>query len=345
MPLEIQELKQILAKFPRVKLVANETPIVRAANLSRELGVELYIKRDDLTGLALGGNKTRKLEFIMGDAVAKDCDTVLTAGAVHSNHALQTAAAAKKLGLDVVLVLRGQTEDKGNLLLDKVLGADIRVYNVESSRDLNGCMKEIAEVLQENGKRPLLIPVGGSNPIGVLGYISGALEAIEQSEASGLVFDYVVSPTSSGGTQTGIALGYKLVKPQTRTLGIGVGDPRPELINDVYNLINSTAELLGLQRDVVSREELEANTIDGYGFGGYGTIVQEIIDVMRYTSQKEGFFLDPVYTGKAFYGLLDMIRRQAIPQGAKVLFVHTGGLGGVFQYEELISGMLAGYDK
>ncbi|MDI3535414.1 MAG: 1-aminocyclopropane-carboxylate deaminase [Thermosediminibacterales bacterium] len=336
----LTDLKQKLDSFPHVNLLWGATPIVRAENLSKETGVELYIKRDDLTGLALGGNKTRKLEFIMGEALDKRCDTVITAGAVHSNHALQTAAAAKKLGLDAVLVLRGKEENKGNLLMDRIIDAEIRVYDAETSRELKSYMEEIADELAEKGKKPLIIPVGGSNPTGVLGYLKAAAEIVEQSNSMGLDFDYVVSPSSSGGTQTGILLGLKILKPKIKALGIGVGDPRDELLNDVATLIKETAKILNIDEGIVSRDELEACTIDGYGFGGYGTIVKEVIDLIKYIARQEGFYLDPVYTGKSFYGLMDMIRKQVIPQDSKVLFVHTGGLGGVFQYEDIIADML-----
>lgn len=334
------ELTLKLNKFPRVRLLWGRTPIVRAENLSREMGVELYIKRDDLTGLALGGNKTRKLEFIMGEALAKKCDTVITAGAVHSNHALQTAAAAKKLELDAVLVLRGREENKGNLLMDKLLEADVRIYDVPTSGELKVQMREIAEELTHRGKNPIIIPVGGSNPTGVLGYLNAAIEIVEQFEEMKMDFDYVVSPTSSGGTQTGILLGFKLLKPEVRALGIGVGDPRKELLEDVAALIKDTAKVLEVDENIISMEELKEKTIDGYGFGGYGTIVKEVIDLIRYVGRKEGFYMDPVYTGKGFYGLLDMINKREIPRGSRVLYVHTGGLGGLFQYEEIISKML-----
>ncbi|WP_422449079.1 1-aminocyclopropane-1-carboxylate deaminase/D-cysteine desulfhydrase [Thermoanaerobacterium sp. DL9XJH110] len=300
----------------------------------------MYIKRDDLSGLALGGNKTRKLEFLMGEAVSGNYDTVITAGAIHSNHALQTAAAAKKLGLNVILVLRGKEEYRGNLLMDKLLDADIRVYNVGTSKELNHIMQNIVCELKDKGKKPYIIPIGGSNPVGVLGYITAVMEIVEQEREMGLNFDYVICPTSSGGTQAGLLLGYKLLKPQTTVLSIGVGDPRDELIEDVFHLINKTAKTLEIET-LIAREDLEAITVDGYGFGSYGTIVKEIIDIIRYTASREGFYLDPVYSGKAFYGMLDLIKKRIIPREKNVLFIHTGGLGGIFQYENIISDMIS----
>lgn len=336
----VSELKSKIDRFPRIKLLWGNTPIVKAENLSRELGVDLYIKRDDLSGLALGGNKTRKLEFIMGEALAQKCDTVITAGAVHSNHALQTAAAAKKLGLDAVLVLRGKEKNKGNLLMDKLLDADVKIYDVPTSDALKDHMEEIAAKLVSQGKKPMIIPVGGSNPTGVLGYINGAVEIVEQLDEMKINLDYVVSSTSSGGTQAGILLGFKLLKPQVQALGIGVGDPRQELLQDVAALVKGTAEVLGVDKNIISLEELEEKTIDGYGFGSYGAIAKEVIDLIRYVAKNEGFYVDPVYTGKCLYGLIDMIKKGVIPKGAGVLFVHTGGLGGIFQYEEVVSEMI-----
>lgn len=338
--MKISELKSKLQKFPRVKFLWGPTPIIRAENISKEMGVELFIKRDDLTGLALGGNKARKLEFIIGEAIRQKRDTVITAGAVHSNHALQTAAAAKKVGMDAVLVLRGREENKGNLLMDKLIGADVHIYAVPTSRALRGPMEEIAEDLRKKGKNPMIIPVGGSTPTGVLGYLNAVVEMVDQWKEMKLDFDYVVSPTSSGGTQAGILLGLKLLKSEVMALGIGVGDPRKELLEDVAYLIKDTAKILGVEENIISRKELEEKTIDGYGFGGYGTVVKEVIDLIRYVARKESFYMDPVYTGKGFYGLLDMIKKHQIPKASKVLYVHTGGLGGIFQYEEIISEML-----
>lgn len=343
--MEVAELKFKLQKFPRVKFLCGATPIVYAENISKELGVEVYIKRDDLTGLALGGNKTRKLEFIMGEAIKQKCDTVITAGAVHSNHALQTAAAAKKLNMDVVLVLRGREEDKGNLLMNKLLNADIHIYDVPNSSALRGYMEEIAGELSKKGKKPMIIPVGGSNPIGVLGYLGAVVEIIEQCENLKIDFDYVVCSTSSGGTQAGIFMGFKLLKPEVATLCIGVGDPKEELVEDVENLIINTSKMLDVKENLISKKEIEERTIDGYGFGGYGTIAKEVIDFIRYVAGKEGFYLDPVYTGKAFYGLIDIIKKKNIPKGSRVLFIHTGGLGGLFQYEEIISKMILNYPE
>ncbi len=333
-------LNKKLKEFPRVNLMWGPTPIVYAQNISKDMGIDLYIKRDDLSGLALGGNKTRKLEYIMGKALKEKCDTVITAGALHSNHALQTAAAAKKLGMDAVLVLRGKAENKGNYFMNKIIGADTRVFNVKTSKELKVFMEDIQKELIERGKKPLIIPVGGSDPIGSLGYINAAIEIIEQCEEQNLHFDYIINATSSGGTQTGIMLGYKILAPSVKIINIGVGDPREELLSDVYKLAKETLGILSIQEKIINEKEIESSTIDGYGFGGYGTIVKEVIDLIRYVAKLEGIYLDPVYTGKAFYGLLDLAKQKVIPHDSKVLFLHTGGLGGLFQYEDVISEIL-----
>lgn len=335
----IKSLKKKLEEFPRVKLMWGATPIVHAENISKDTGINLYIKRDDLSGLALGGNKTRKLEFIMGHALKQKYDTVITAGALHSNHALQTAAAAKKLGMDAVLVLRGNKENKGNYFMDKIIDADTRVYNVNTSKELKIFMSQIQQELRAKGKNPLIIPVGGSDPIGALGYIDAAIEITDQCKHQNLDFDYVVSATSSGGTQAGIIIGYKMLAPSVKVLNIGVGDPREELLGDVYRLVKETLNILNIKEEIINEKEIESNTVDGYGFGGYGTIVPEVIDSIRYVAKQEGIYLDPVYTGKAFYGLMDIVKRKVIPKGSKVL-LHTGGLGGLFQYEDIVSEML-----
>jgi len=335
--LNIVDYQNRLSAFPRVKLLWGPTPIVRADNISKSTGVEVFIKRDDLSGLALGGNKTRKLEFLMGEAVANGHDIVLTAGAVHSNHALQTAAAAKKLGLDAVLVLRGKAELKGNYLMNKLLDAVIRIYDVPTSGQLSVYMERIAEELREKGRKPMIIPVGGSNPVGALGYFNAVLEVSRQCAEQNQDFDYVVCPTSSGGTQAGILLAYKLLNPNVRVLGIGVGDPKEEVVDDVISIAQRTASILGVDANIISRNDVEKSTVDGYGFGRYGAIDKEVILFIKDVAKKEGLYLDPVYTGKGFYGLIDLIKNQVIPKGSRVLFMHTGGLGGLFQYEDVIA--------
>lgn len=338
--MKVAEFEKLLGAFPRKHFLWEETPIIFAENMSSVLDIELYIKRDDLSGMALGGNKTRKLEFILGDVIKGGYDTVITAGACHSNHALQTAVCAKKLGLDAVLALRGEEKNKGSLFAAKIAGADVRVYDVKNSSMLNDAMEDISDELKAQGRKPYIIPVGGSCAIGTLGYINAVCEISRQAKELGINFDYVVLPTSSGGTQVGTLLGFELLSKNTKVLGIGVGDPREELIDDVFNLACDTIKKLGLPENLISLDKIRQTTIDGYGFGGYGTIVPEVLDIIKLAAQKEGFYLDPVYTGKAFYGLCDMAKEKILPQDSKVLFIHTGGLGGLFYYDDVISNMM-----
>lgn len=332
------KIKSLIERFPRVNLVSgSKTPIDFLENLSRELDSEIYVKRDDLTGVAIGGNKVRKLEFLLGDALSKGYDTIITTGAIHSNHALVTAAAAKKLGLDVVLVLRGEKTaiPKGNYLLDKLIEADVRVVNVSTGKEIIPIMEKIAQELENNGKKPYIIPTGGATPIGTLGYIKCVLEIVKQEKELGLSFDYIIHATSSGGTQAGLTLGFHLIKPTTKVLGIGVGDPRTEVIESVWELINSTAKLLKIEHSL-TKEHLEKHTIPGYGFGGYGKITKEIVDTIKYVGSLEGLILDPIYTGKAMYGTIDLLKKNVIPKGSAVLFIHTGGITSIFQYDDVI---------
>ena len=326
-----ETLRERLRAFPRFPLLREPTPLHPLENLSRDLGVDLRVKRDDLTGLAAGGNKTRKLEFLLGRARAAGADTVLTAGWYHSNHALQTAAAAARAGLRCLLFLKAGNPRKGSLFLDPLCGAEVRLFDVTDSHVLGEEMDRAAEALRREGRNPYVIPVGGSDPVGALGYVAGALEIREQCDQAGWEPDLVVCPTSSGGTHAGLLAGIPPLFPRTRVLGVGVGDDPEEVLEAVGTLKDALGDLL----DLPPRDEgfREAFCFD-YGFGDYGALAGPVMDLIRDVASREGFFLDPVYTGKAFYGLRDRIRRGIIPSGSRVLFVHTGGLSGLFQYEE-----------
>ncbi len=205
------KVSALLSKFPRVELVRWETPIHYLPRVSKELGVEVYVKRDDLTGFGIGGNKLRKLEFLLGDALARGCDTVITTGAVHSNHAFVTALATKSLGLDAVLVLRGREELKGNYLLDKLMGIETRVFSVGKTSELWPVAERIAEELRREGKKPYLVPAGGASPVGTLGYVRAAGEIHSQMKRLGMEFDSIVDAVGSGGTLAGLLLGSAII--------------------------------------------------------------------------------------------------------------------------------------
>ncbi len=337
--MEIEALKGKLNQFPKKNLLWGKPPLKKAWNLSTEWGVDVYIKRDDLTGLALGGNKSRKLEYLLGDALHHNCDTIITAGGVNSNHALQTAVAARKAGMHPVLALWGAREYGGNLLLDRMMTEDIHFFEVSSSQELHYPMRSLAEQLKAEGKKPYISPVGGSSPVGVLGYVEAAVELLEEQKKAGEKFDYVVFPSSSGGTAAGLLLGLNKLSSETKLLGIGVGDPWEEIVEDVANLVSGASEILGMENEV-PRESIANTIVDGYGFGGYGSLEREVVEIIKYAASKEGFFLDPVYTGKCFWGLFDLVRNGNIPTGSKVLFLHTGGLGGLFQYQDFLANNL-----
>ncbi|RLF87872.1 1-aminocyclopropane-1-carboxylate deaminase [Thermococci archaeon] len=320
------KIRTLLAKFSRVELIPWETPIQYLPRISEMLGVEVYVKRDDLTGLGIGGNKVRKLEFLLGDALAKGADTIITMGAVHSNHAFVTALAAKKLGLDVILVLRGKETLKGNYLLDKLMGIETRVYDVEKTPDLIPYAEKVAKELEEQGKRPYIIPIGGASPVGTLGYVRMVGELSTQISSLGLKFDTIVDAVGSGGTLAGILLGLELAGLEVEPVGMAVGIFGEKMTQKVVDLAKETAKLLDVS------VELKEPRIYDYSFGAYGRIVREVAELIRLVGTKEGILLDPVYTGKAFYGLMDLAKRGEL--GERILFVHTGGMPGIFHYGE-----------
>ncbi|MCD6489095.1 MAG: D-cysteine desulfhydrase family protein [Desulfurococcales archaeon] len=320
--------------FPRYRLVSLPTPLEKALNISRDLGVRLYIKRDDVMELALGGNKVRKLEFILGNALAKGCDTLITRGAFHSNHARLTAAAARKAGLDVYLVLTppGSPDLQGNVLLDKLLGAKM-VY-AKDYREADKVMQELADKLRAEGRKPYIILGGGASPYGVLGYIHASLELMQQLYTIEEKPRYIVLATGTGTTQAGLLLGLKLLGVNdVKVIGISISRNSDEARNRVYNLINDTINLLNIDMKV---DYSDIIVYDDYVFGGYSEVTREVVDTMKYTALKEGLILDPVYTAKAMYGLIDLIRRGCIEKDSTVVFIHTGGTPIPFQLNKVI---------
>lgn len=321
-----------ISRFPRFSLIKSQTPIHSLENMSRKLNIDLKIKRDDLTGLAAGGNKTRKLEFLIGKALYDKAEIILTAGWNHSNHALQTAAASGRAGLESILFLKGAETYRGSLFLDYLLGCEIRLFDVPGSSSLVPIMQEESEKLKKLGKKPFVIPVGGSNDIGALGYVLGAIEIADQCNKMEWQPEFIVFPTSSGGTHAGIFVGVKESLPNTKIIGIGVGDNAEKLRKSVSDIIRNLNILLAMPP--FSGNNLEETFRFGYGFENYGDIHPCVISLIAEFAQKEGIFLDPVYTGKAFLGLEDLVIKNEIPPKSRVLFIHTGGLSSLFQYEE-----------
>lgn len=325
-----------LARFPRIKLAHGPTPFEPMPNLSKFLGgPNLYIKRDDCTGLASGGNKTRKLEFLMADAVAKGADTVITQGATQSNHARQTIAAAAKLGLDCQILLERRVSDlgdeyeqSGNVLLDEILGGTI-AGRLPGGTDMAKAMEELAESLRAKGKKPYIIPGGGSNAIGALGYVVCAQELLTQSFDTGVRIDHVVHATGSTGTQAGLVVGLHASNSGIPVLGISVRAAKQQQEENVYKLVRATAEHIGLKSDI-PREAVVADS--DYVGGGYGVPTEGMIEAIQLTARMEGILLDPVYSGKGMAGLIALIRAGRFRKDENIVFIHTGGSVGLFGY-------------
>lgn len=314
---------------PRVKIACLPTPLEPMPRLSAALGgPNLIIKRDDLTGLAFGGNKTRKLEFLIAEAQAHGARTLITAGAIQSNHCRQTAAAAARFGFDCILVLAGEQPDgpSGNLLLDQLMGAEI-IWTTKAEREK--VLKETFDNAWAAGRRPYLIPYGGSNNLGAASYAFAMQELMEQlAGESGLPHpNWVVFPSSSGGTQAGLALGACMFGYTGRILGISVDEQKDILQSRVATLATLTAEYLG-ESFRFSPQDIDVNA--DYLGGGYGVMGEAEKEAVRMFARSEGLLLDPVYTGRAAAGLIDLIRKGFFTRKDTVLFWHTGGAPALF---------------
>ena len=322
-------------RLPRISLAHLPTPLELLPRLSAALGgPQLWIKRDDQTGLATGGNKARKLEFLVAEALAQGATTLITAGAPQSNHARQTAAAAAKCGLRAILVLGGgppsQSRHGGNLLLDRLLGAEVRWAE---GRDRAEVMAEVAEEERAAGRRPYIVPYGGSNPVGASGYVAALEELATQLAERSLQVDHVVFATSSGGTQAGLCVAAKALRFPARIVGISVDKPARELQDRLAALATDTAAHLGLNLRFTPEEFI---VHDEYCSAGYGVVTEREREAIRLLAQTEGVLVDPVYTGRALAGLIDLIRRGAFGQQERVCFWHTGGTAGLFAYGEAL---------
>jgi L-cysteate sulfo-lyase len=327
-----------LARFPRVRLGHLPTPLEPMPNLTKLLGgPKLYIKRDDCTGLSSGGNKTRKLEFLMADALQKGADTVITQGAIQSNHARQTAAAAAKLGMKCQILLENRTGSQspdycgsGNVLLDHIHGAPTRTF--PGGTDMNAAMEVVAEEVRSKGGKPYIIVGGGSNAIGALGYVNCALELVAQANDMSLRIDHLVHATGSAGTQAGLVAGLEGLRSHIPVLGIGVRAPRPLQEENVFKLACATADLMGMT-GAVARDRVVANT--DYVGPGYGKPTDAMIEAINLLARTEGILLDPVYSGKGMAGLIDLVRKGHFKATENIVFLHTGGSVGLFGYNDL----------
>ena len=310
--------------IPRILFAHLPTPIESMPRLTDFLGgPQLFVKRDDQTGLAFGGNKTRKLEFLVAEARTQGADMLISAGALQSNHCRQTAAAAAKFGFECVLVLTGQspTQATANLFLDELFGA--RIVNVSDRTDRDRVLKETFDKAVGEGKKPYLVPYGGSSSTGALGYAFAMEEFIKQ----GVPADWIVFGTSSGGTHAGLVLGQRVFEFKGKVLGISIDESEDWLRSNVSRLASETSGRLGNHIEFKPADVL-ANA--DYCNAGYGVLTDAEREAVRLFAKMEGLLLDPVYTGRAAAGLIDLIRRGFFSKDEKVLFWHTGGQPALF---------------
>jgi L-cysteate sulfo-lyase len=326
---------------PRVRLATLPTPLDEAPRLRSALGgtercPRILLKRDDLTGLAFGGNKARKLEFLAGDAQQQGATVLVTTGAVQSNHARMTAAAARLAGMKAALVLTGDAErpePQGNLLLDRILGAEI--HCIRAGDDEPAEVDRVMNALRARGERPYLIPVGGSSAVGALGYVAGTLELVGQLFARGEAPSRLYYASGSRGTQAGLTLGAKVFSAPYELYGVAVSGGEPEKTERALRIANQAAALIGVSTRV-TREDLL--TDPGYIGPGYGIPTPGCLEAIDLLARCEGVFLDPVYTGKAMGGLIDHVRRGLLKAGDTVVFLHTGGTPALFAHTEHLIG-------
>jgi len=312
-----------LTGLPRVPLATLPTPVQPLPRLSARLGIELSVKRDDLTGLAFGGNKTRKLELLLADAIAQGSDTLVTVGAVQSNHCRQTAAAAASHGLACALVLVGDRPSQltGNLLLDELLGAELHWARGDRTEALETLVRQ----LEEAGAKPYRVPYGGSNHLGAAAYALAMGEFLGQSSP----VDRVVLASSSGGTQAGLLLGAELFGFVGSVMGISVEPGSEELRASIRRLLDQSSASLSLEAKI---DDARIQVTDRYLGGGYAVVGALERQAVRLFAETEGLLLDPVYTGRAAGGMVNMVERGEIGSGERVLFWHTGGTPALFAY-------------
>jgi D-cysteine desulfhydrase len=328
-----------LAQFPRRRYTPGETPLEKAPRLTEALGgPDIYIKRDDLLGLAAGGNKTRKLEFLVADALAQGADTLITCGAVQSNHCRLTLAAAVKEGLGCRLVLEERVpgtynpEASGNNFLFNLMGVE-KVVVAPRDSDMMKAMHKAADEIKAEGRKAYVIPGGGSNPIGATGYVACAQEIMAQTFEQGIDIDYVVCASGSAGTHAGLVTGFYGCNMNIPVLGINVSRKKQEQEELVYGLVKKTAQHVGLNFEI-PREAVTC--FDEYVGPGYSLPTPGMAEAVRMVARTEGILLDPVYTGKTMAGLIDLVRKGFFTKDDTVLFVHTGGSPALYVYQDYL---------
>ncbi|MCH7981798.1 MAG: D-cysteine desulfhydrase [Proteobacteria bacterium] len=326
-----------LSRFPRVSLAHLPTPLEHLPRLTAELGgPQIWVKRDDCTGLATGGNKTRKLEFSLAAAIEEGADTIVTVGALQSNHVRQTVAATCKLGLSCEVLLEHRVQDpsdyyanSGNVFLDRLFGANLHEH--PAGTDFDAAMQEVAEEVRSKGGKPYIIPGGASDKIGALGYVNCALELLSQANDQGLVIDHLITATGSAGTQAGLIVGLKAMNSNVPLLGIGVSAAQAAQEEKVFELAVETADYIGAS-GVVQREDVVANC--DYVGDGYGIPTESMNEAIIMLARTEGLLFDPVYSGKGLAGMIDLIRRGEYSKSQNIVFLHTGGSVALFAYAD-----------
>ena len=323
-----------LGALPRVKLANLPTPLQEAPKLSKALGgPRILVKRDDLTGLAFGGNKTRKLEFLMADALREGADVIVTGAGFQSNWCTQSAAAARRMGMKCVLIKRGpldgyDPEDyDGNHLLHFLMGAEIKVATGKNTKKV---YEETMEELREKGQRPYRLTAAGSTPPGVMGYVNAVLELASQAVERGIKIDYLVHASGSGGTMAGLVLGAKALNTGSEVIGAAVSPGKERMVKGVASLVNRSAEYLGVDLKV---NEDEITVYDEYAGPGYGVLTDEKAEAVKLAAETEGLFLDPVYTGTSMAALIGLCREGFFKADDTVVFLHTGGSAALFPYK------------
>lgn len=313
------------------------TPIYKLERLSEYYGYNLYIKRDDTTGTALSGNKIRKLEYLFCEGISLGADTFITCGGTQSNHVRATAALARRLGYTPVGLLYGTEPEKpydGNLLLDEMLDMEIYWGDQTEIWEYSKALDEIADEQRSKGRKPYIIPMGGSNATGSLGYFRAGLEIIEQEKELGVNFDIVFSPVGSGGTYAGLAIAKKLAMWDADMYGVNVAMHSDFYKDIVLTIVDEFQSKYG-QSCEIARNGLKI--IDGYVGPGYAISTPEEMELIRFVARSEGIFLDPVYTGKAYWAMDDFFKSGKIDKGANILYLHTGGMYGLFPQRKYLS--------
>lgn len=338
-----EKLKRMIeSDYSRMPMAHLPTPLEKVEKLAGHTSLpKFFMKRDDATGLAFGGNKTRKVEYIVADAIDKGADTIVTWGSLQSNWCRQTTAGCTMYGLKPVLILgkkdeKPVTEFDGNLLLDKLFGAE--VHYADPGRDRAVIALKVADELKANGKKPYVVAVGGSRPgydmerpIGALGYMAAYFEMFAEAEQNGVRFSHIVHATGSAGTQAGLVVAAKAINPEAKIVGISISGRAEGIKRNVSEISNQLAKMLGLQMSFTPDDII---VYDDYVGEGYGIMTPETVEAIKITAREEGILLDPVYTGKAMAGTFGLIDKGIIRQSDTVCFIHTGGTPAIFPYRE-----------